>query len=121
MGKRKPQRSLEEQRMVIYRERNRNIRAMGFASYTEYLKSDLWESIRATVLSADNTCWVCGTLATQVHHTKYRKKDLAGRDLAFLKPICAGCHRFGEFDKHGVKLTPKLATRRMKIRKAALS
>jgi hypothetical protein len=36
----------QERRIRVYRERNRVIRAMGFTDYKDYLKSDLWASIR---------------------------------------------------------------------------
>ena len=106
-------RTLKEERITVYRERNRNIRAMGFRSYVDYLNSDLWKSIRAQVLAASQDCRVCGRPAIQVHHVKYRKKDLEGRDLSFLWSVCAGCHRTAEFRRDGEKLTPKQATLKM--------
>lgn len=100
-------------RIVAYRERNRILAVMGFASYKAYLKSPLWASIRATVLEGNPFCFVCNGNATQVHHAKYRKSDLEGRDLRFLYPICGDCHGNAEFDG-GVKLSLKAANRKMR-------
>ena len=114
----KIERSLEDQRMVIYRERNRNIRAMGFKSYGHYLKSPLWFKIRDEVLRSKPDCVRCGKPATQVHHGKYRKKDLEGRDLNFLYSVCARCHHWAEFrSSDNAKLTPKQATHKLRFSK----
>ena len=114
-------RSLEMERIVIYRERNFNIRAMGFGSYADYLKSDLWLGIRSQKLKINPTCEVCDRRrASQVHHMKYRKKDLEGRDLRWLVSICNSCHYSIEFTD-GVKITPKMANTKLKIRRRKLA
>ena len=101
-------------RMRVYRERNRNIRAMGFKDYSDYQKSDLWKGIRALVLAAHPFCFGCGKDATQVHHSAYRKKDLEGRDLRRLFSVCASCHYRCEFRQSDhEKLHPKQATRKL--------
>jgi hypothetical protein len=89
--------SPEDRRARVYRERNRVVRAMGFASYAQYLQSSLWADIRSRVLSRSPECFACGARATQAHHTAYRKKDLEGRDLGRILAVCAGCHRKAEF------------------------
>jgi hypothetical protein len=105
----------EIRRARVYRERNRNIRAMGFKDYADYLKSDLWKGIRARVLSERPFCKGCGKDATQVHHSAYRKKDLEGRDLRRLHSTCGGCHFKAEFRRRdGAKLNPKQATLKLK-------
>lgn len=102
-------------RAIAYRERNRNIRAMGYPTYAHYLKSDLWYSIRDKALTLKPNCFVCGKKATQVHHGKYRKKDLEGRDFAFLFSVCSGCHHRSEFrDADHEKLSPKQAMAKMR-------
>lgn len=105
----------ELRRMRVYRERNRNIRAMGFKDYGAYLKSELWTSIRARVLTERPFCEGCGKDATQVHHSAYRKKDLEGRDLRRLHSVCGGCHFKAEFRRRDhEKLNPKQATTKLK-------
>jgi hypothetical protein len=115
-GRKKGRVSPEERRRRVYRERNLNLRAMGFASYKEYLRSDLWRSIRARVLEAHPDCFACGGTATQVHHRTYRKKDLEGRDLRKLFAVCASCHERCEFrDGDGEKLNPVQSTAKLKM------
>lgn len=89
---------------------------MGYASYQTYLKSDLWASIRSQVLKDDPDCYAnCGRKATQVHHGKYTKKELEGRRLSFLYPVCGYCHWKSEFrEKDNEKLSPKQATTKLK-------
>jgi hypothetical protein len=102
-------------RMRVYRERNCNLKAMGFKNYAEYQKSELWQSIRARVLAANPFCVGCGQDATQVHHSAYRKKDLEGRDLRRLFSACGGCHFKAEFRRRDhEKLHPKQATTKLK-------
>lgn len=106
-------RDLVQERIVAYRERNRILAAMGFSSYKAYLNSALWKTIRTKVLESNPFCFVCNANAFQVHHAKYRKKDLEGRDLSFLYPVCQRCHSDGEFDGDQ-KLSPKRATTKMR-------
>lgn len=81
-----------------YKERNRILKELGFASYKKYLNSPLWESIRLAVLSRDkHKCFGCGRQAKQVHHMAYTLDNLAGRDLSRLRSLCGGCHRGIEF------------------------
>ena len=102
-------------RMRVYRERNRNLKAMGFKDYAAYQKSELWQGIRARVLDANPFCVCCGKDATQVHHSAYRKKDLEGRDLRRLHSVCGGCHYRAEFRRHDhEKLHPTQATTKLK-------
>lgn len=105
----------EIRRARVYRERNRNIRAMGFKNYADYLKSELWIGIRARVLAERPFCEGCSKDATQVHHSAYRKKDLEGRDLRRLHSVCGGCHFKAEFRRRNhEKLNPKQATTKLK-------
>ena len=103
-------------RITAYRERNRIIRAMGFSDYADYLRSDLWASIRKRVLAVSSTCHVCRGVANQVHHRSYRKCDLNGTDTRRLFPICGPCHSRIEFrDSDGEKLNPSQATAKMRL------
>lgn len=89
---------------AAYAERNRVLVTMGFKSYSDYLKSDLWAGIRQRVLdSNDGTCACCRVKpANQVHHRKYTPENLSGRSLSHLIALCAGCHRNAEFSgKYG--------------------
>lgn len=82
-----------------YLNRNKLLTSMGYASYSCYLKSDLWRSIRDTVLKQSNhRCLLCRKEATEVHHCEYTKAVLLGKDLSRLISICRQCHQKIEFD-----------------------
>lgn len=58
-----------------------------------YLKSDAWQRKRYVVLRRDNWCCVyCGQRATQVHHTRYAKKNIGREPIEWLVSICQSCH-----------------------------
>lgn len=81
-----------------YRNRNHLLRDMGFASYREYLASDLWARIRAEVFRQKGVeCFLCGGVATQLHHNRYRMQELTGEKIKEIKPVCRSCHENIEF------------------------
>jgi uncharacterized CHY-type Zn-finger protein len=81
-----------------YRSRNAYLREIGFASYAEYLASDLWKSIRELVFKVKGRqCFLCGKAANQLHHNRYRPCDLLGKKLRHIHPICGECHKSIEF------------------------
>ena len=58
-----------------------------------YLKSDEWQRKRYVVLKRDNwCCQYCGGKATQVHHTRYLKRNLGREPIEWLVSICKPCH-----------------------------
>jgi len=82
----------------------------GFATYKDYLRSDLWQDIRERVLDLhDRKCKLCNGLATQVHHRHYGIRSLTGKTLVHLLPVCGGCHVRIEFGLDGKKRTAKQA------------
>ena len=88
----------DETRSRFYAGRDKALKNLGFASYRDYLNSDLWHSIRESVLQRDNhLCVPCGKKATQVHHMRYTHSVLKGLDLGGLISICGGCHVSAEF------------------------
>ena len=89
-----------------YIERNKNVRKIGFPSYEEYLKSDLWEKIRERVKKRDKyRCQCCkGNHRIQVHHTSYQPKVLLGEQLDPLITLCEFCHHKIEFDDLNEKI-----------------
>lgn len=84
-----------------YNKRNIILEELGFTDYQEYLKSNLWKSIRAKVLPSK--CCCCRKKASQVHHSKYTFENLSGKSIEHLHPICLGCHQKIEFTKKGIK------------------
>lgn len=82
-----------------YGRRDARIRKMGFASYCDYLASELWASIRARVLHRDEgKCCLCGGCASQVHHSNYKRTTLSGKSIAALFSLCRSCHLAVEFN-----------------------
>lgn len=68
-------------------------RGLARRKYAEYLRSDLWNSIRARVLRRDgNRCQCCGARAECVHHRNYSGATLSGSRLDGLLALCGGCH-----------------------------
>lgn len=71
-----------------------DLKAMGFDSYSDYLKSTLWLSIRARAMRARGPlCQRCFKAdATEVHHANYRRAVLEGKAIGKLWPVCRACH-----------------------------
>jgi len=77
-----------------YRDRDENLRRLGFRDYLHYLRSPLWLVIRQQVLDRDRAeCARCGKTATQVHHRAYDTKSLTGECLHALSSLCRKCHQ----------------------------
>ena len=58
-----------------------------------YLKSEAWKRKRFVVLKRDNwRCVYCGERATQVHHTRYAKRNIGKEPIEWLVSICKKCH-----------------------------
>lgn len=96
---------------IVYDDRKRFLAEVGFKSYRSYLASDLWKGIRRRVLDERPHCEYCGKEATQVHHSSYWPAVLRGEDTRPLHPVCAICHKSGEFSREGFKRSPQEATR----------
>jgi hypothetical protein len=80
-----------------YTERNKNLLALGFRSYGEYLKSEMWSTIRKLAFAENGAkCVVCGRAATQIHHSSYDLRTLVGSNLKCLHPVCSTCHESAE-------------------------
>jgi hypothetical protein len=94
----------------VYAARNAALKALGFASYAEYLQSEQWIAIRSAVLCRDRVCFGCGKSASQVHHLWYSPRALEGKDLRALVAICGGCHEVVEHSGD-LKRSPGKASR----------
>lgn len=72
---------------------NNLARDAGFDGYEAYLRSAYWAGVRARVLARDgHRCVLCGgSKGLSVHHDRY--DYIGGEHLAYLKTICAHCHR----------------------------
>lgn len=83
---------------------------LGFRTYADYLKSELWRRVRSSVFIVNGTtCKCCGGGADQVHHMNYSEATLQGRRLDALIPICRPCHEKIEFNPDGSKRSVRAA------------
>jgi len=58
-----------------------------------YLNSEAWKRKRYVVLKRDNwRCVYCGSQATEVHHTRYAKRNIGKEPIEWLVSICRTCH-----------------------------
>ena len=81
-----------------YRERSDSLISLGFIDYKSYLKSDLWKSIRLSVLKDNNyKCKYCKEKAFLVHHSSYDLQTMAGNNKAYLYAVCNKCHASGHW------------------------
>jgi len=85
--------------MNRYKQRDAVLKAMGFDSYSAYLRSPLWKRIRARLFKVCSMC-VCGAPATQFHHRTYKRRYMEGRGKIhkYMVPICRKCHQTIEFE-----------------------
>ena|ERR1700678_3210273 len=92
--------------MNAYDERDKNVRALGFKDYAEYLASDLWRGIRLRAMKAHGSlCAVCRRQADQVHHRSYARIVMSGHDIGPLMPLCRADHERAEIRSDGSKAT----------------
>lgn len=105
-------------KIVSYAERNAILLRTGYATYRDYLKSELWVDIKTKILTACNhRCRLCREHTNTVHHTNYNRRTLEGKNFRFLVPLCNGCHYKTEFDFDGSKLTVGQAHGKLKKRR----
>ena len=100
---------------AAYDKRDALVRRLGYVSYQGYLRSAMWAQIRRVVINGFTLCHFCSRLASQVHHGEYTLRNLSGKSLRGLYPVCDACHEAGEYTTNGRKLSPVDATRRMRM------
>ena len=87
-----------------YQQRDENLKAIGFADYKDYLKSEMWSAIRRRVFDARGmNCMGCGKKSQCVHHSSYDTDVLLGEKIDALYPLCNRCHGKIELKKNGKK------------------
>jgi len=72
----------------------RRLRALGFATYREYLASAHWAQVRAQFFARTikRCCRVCGCIERlALHHRTYRR--LGREQMGDLILLCGDCHR----------------------------
>lgn len=94
-----------------YAKRDEILAELGFASYGDYLKSDLWASIRKRVWMRYKRCATCHRRAKHIHHADYFRDTLDGSRIESLVPVCRDCHHRIEFYADGLKRSVSEASR----------
>jgi hypothetical protein len=91
-------------RMNTYAARESKLKELGYSTYSEYLASPLWASIRRSAFTLHGRiCSICGEAAAVIHHIHYGWSTLLGWNLKCLVPVCQGCHWQIEFTPDGEK------------------
>lgn len=106
--------------VVDYSRRDEILRAMGYGSYGDYLRSPLWAKIRRRVFGRDEgKCRICGERGEQVHHQSYDIRTLKGKKINRLLLLCRKCHEEVEVDGLGRKRPAReaVAEARARVRK----
>lgn len=102
----------------LFGNRDKNVELLGFASYADYLQSDLWAWIRSQLMQQDNAkcCNACqSTLALGWHHTFYDLPTLAGNNpnKNTILRLCNDCHRVVHIRGDGVWVSLDIANGRL--------
>ena len=107
----KPEEAKEqEEHFGSFEQRDKDLRTLGFASYSEYLASDLWAWIRTrrTAGQAKDECrWCHSTTGLVWHHRVYWPPVLAGswsNARQYVVRVCSECHH--RIHKHGGEWLP---------------
>lgn len=97
-----------------YKERDAILKAMGFKSYSAYLRSQLWARIRRHAFGVlGSNCAVCDEKAEVIHHTRYSLSDLKGQTIDFMVQLCNDCHESIERHVDGKKTSLKAANKKL--------
>jgi transposase-like protein len=101
---------------MSYKERDKTLLDMGYASYSDYLSGDLWVAIRTKNLKRCGfRCRVCGEPTTILHHTSYEVSVLQGRNNKKLVALCEAHHHSIEFREDGTKTSHIEANRNLSL------
>jgi len=71
----------------------------GFESYSEFLNSYVWKSIKETAINTGrfNNCFGCGKSKDvenlEFHHMKYKKDITSLSSIKHLRVLCRTCHQ----------------------------
>lgn len=95
---------------LTYADRDENLKAIGFRTYSDYLDSEFWKGLRLKVFEKKGRqCCKCRKNANQVHHSNYSVNTLLGSTFAHLWPVCGDCHNMAEVRQNGTKRSIKEA------------
>lgn len=72
------------------------LKLLGISSYKEYLSSNYWKQIKDKMYSSKipKKCYCCGSSKQlNVHHKKYKLRDIDSKILTNFIFLCNDCHR----------------------------
>ena len=99
-----------KERGNTYQSRNAILKQMGFADYSAYRQSNLWNDIKLRLWQTKGRlCDICRGQADTIPHRSYGLPTLTGETLDYLVPICCECHERVEFTESGYKRTHEQA------------
>lgn len=79
---------------VVFHERDKCLKLLGFESYSDYLSSDLWQFVRGSLKESRECCVCKSTTGLAWHHRSYEANVLVGNfsgDL--IVRLCNDCHK----------------------------
>lgn len=97
-------------KLPCYEARKVQLIKLGYKNYAEYLESELWQSIKKSLLRRHKLCVICGNSSVVLHHLSYDADTLLGVTSHCLVSLCNPCHAKIEFD-NGKKRTIKQANK----------
>jgi len=84
-------------RTKCFNKRDKWMKRLGFGTYQNYLRSNIWKEIRSKVLEKRrHKCHFCGGKANEVHHLRYTKPVLLAEGqywMGGLVATCRTCHQ----------------------------
>lgn len=116
-------RNLQRRHATTYEvHRERCLEKLGYSSYRQYLRSELWKAIRDEKIRQTPLCELCSSKAQCVHHISYKLSVLIGRNMRKLVSLCNECHTKIEFHGDGRKRGFESAMKRTRhlLRKAGV-
>lgn len=87
-----------DDKFLKYEVRNEALSQLGYSSYAEYLKSEDWKIIRASIMEEFKLCVLCDSPSQVVHHIKYDSATLLGLRKHCLIALCHKCHQLIEMN-----------------------
>ena len=78
-----------------WQERDNSLKKAGFKSYDEFLKSELWQSIKkkASSKTTFQYCWLCSRTDVDLHHLHYKRLTQKTNALKDIVPCCREHHK----------------------------
>lgn len=94
------------------------LRSLNIYSYGSYLKSDYWKMLKEKMYlsKTPKNCFCCGSNSyLDIHHRKYKAKDIDRLNISNLVYLCRSCHtKVHKIQKDNKHLTINQATKKLR-------